>query len=300
MNGIVNERLVPTVPLNIKKKDGEWQEISLLLDTGFNGEIVLDPALLDGYNLATRPDHQSRTPEEVLENGDNWNPKAPYKGEIEWGGREKEAGVRLVPEHPLNGMLGTELLKYQRLTVDVLEGRSATIESIPPRSSSAIIRWRSLRSKRQTPFEDDLEEYVKWWGSYLPWTKIQVQDSEGKFRPMWVNVDTGDSGKLSLPAYKVDLLGLKASGKIWIHTTNGREEANQGEIKIIWRGKRRLVKCTHRPNDTPPLIGMKLLKGTRITVDFDVPMPIAEIRRIPGPVRSVRGFMNYLGNFFRY
>ena len=47
MSGVVNERLMPTVPLKIRQNDGAWQKFNLLLDTGFNGEIVLDAALLN-------------------------------------------------------------------------------------------------------------------------------------------------------------------------------------------------------------------------------------------------------------
>ena len=63
MTGVVAERLVPTVPIKIRKKASEWQEINLLLDTGFDGEIALDARLLNRYNLATQPDHQLLTPE---------------------------------------------------------------------------------------------------------------------------------------------------------------------------------------------------------------------------------------------
>ena len=58
MNGIVNEELLPIIPLKISKKDGEWQELSLLLDRGIEDEIALDASISDRYNLATWPDHE--------------------------------------------------------------------------------------------------------------------------------------------------------------------------------------------------------------------------------------------------
>ena len=81
------------IPPKISKKDGECQEFSLPIDTGFDGEIALDAALLDRYNLATRPDHQLLTPEQALESDDNWNIKAPYAGKIESEGRERTVGI---------------------------------------------------------------------------------------------------------------------------------------------------------------------------------------------------------------
>ena len=62
MNGIVNQDLVPVVPVSIRN---EWKDLCLLLDTGFDGELALDAALLRMYDLATQPDHQWLTPEEV-------------------------------------------------------------------------------------------------------------------------------------------------------------------------------------------------------------------------------------------
>ena len=299
IKGIVNERLVPIVRLKIKRKDGEWENLSFLLDTGFNRDIMLDPDLLDRYNMATQPDHRLLTPEEVLKSDENWKPRAPYTGTMKWEDRERTTGIRLVPGSPVDGMLGTELLKYRRLTVDVVEDGDVTIGSIPPRSSKIIPPWPPRRTKPELHFGGDLEEYLRWSGSYLPWTTLKVQDSEGQFKPLWVNVDTGDSQELSLPTRLVERLGLKATGKCRIHTTKGWEEVDRGNANIIWRGKELPVKWIQRSNEHPPLVGMKLFKGTTITVDFEDSAPIAEIRRIPEPPRSVWGILGSLVGRFR-
>ena len=299
MHGVVNEHLLPISPLTIRNKDGEWQDVNLLLDTGFDRELALDAALLSRYNLATHPDHQWLTPEEALKNHDNWGPRAPYTGELEWQGRERAAGIRVVAKHSLNGMLGTKLLMYHRLTVDVLKGGAVTIKSGPSLSSRAVTPWWSPRTQREKPFRGNVEQYLTWSRSYLPWTKLQVQDSGGKFNPIWVNVDTGDSQELSLPLHMVDRLGLKATGNCWIHTTAGLVETKQGGVNVIWQGQKCPVLCTHRPDDKPPLVGMKMLKGTRITVEFDLPVPIVEIRHILRSAPSVRGLLHSLGGHFR-
>ena len=67
LNGIVNEHHLPIVPVDIKREDNEWQELSLVLDTGFDGEIVLDAALLDRYSLATQPQRELLIRKETLD-----------------------------------------------------------------------------------------------------------------------------------------------------------------------------------------------------------------------------------------
>ena len=296
--GIVNERLVPTVPLKCRMKDGEWQEISLLLDTGFDGEITLDAALLDEYGLATHPDHQLLTPDEVLGSDTNWNSRAPYAGEIEWERRERTVGIRMVEQHPLDGMLGTKMLEFHRLTMDASEGGVVTLERIPMSSSSPFTLKRPRNTECLFPFGGNFDEHLEWFDAYVPWTKLKVQDNHGRLNSIWVNVDTGDSGELSLPCRIVDRLGLTASGTCRVHTTEGLVDRNQGEAEIIWQGNKRRVRCIHLPNDKPPVIGMTLLKGNRITIDFDYPRPIVEIRPI-SQSRSVRGFISSLRNHFR-
>ena len=68
--------------------------MDLLLDTGFDGELEINAAFLDRYDLETRPDHRLVTPEEILENPAMWDPEKPYKGTVVWEGREREAGIR--------------------------------------------------------------------------------------------------------------------------------------------------------------------------------------------------------------
>ena len=299
MNGTMSEKLSPTIPIKFRKKNGEWQEISLLLDTGFDGEITLDASLLGKYNLETWPDHEWLTPDKVFESDDNWKPRAPYTGKIELEGREREAGIHMVRQHPLNGMFGTQLLKLQRLTVDVVESGAVTVENMPRRSSSNIPSWLSRKTKLEEPFGCDLQDYLEWLSVYVAWTNLKVRDRRGGLNSIWVNIDTGNNQELSLPSRVVDRLELTTTGKRRVNTTDGLVERNLGEAEIIWQGRKRLVECLHIPNDKPPVIGMELLKGNRLTIDFDFPRPIAKIQRKPEQARSVRGFLDSLLNHFR-
>ena len=286
LNGIVNDDFVPVVPVSIKREDKEWQELNLLLDTGFDGEITLDSSLLTQYDLATQPDHRRLTPEQVMKTKDVWGTRASYTGELLCAGQTRTAEIRLLAGLPINGMLGNKLLKYRPLTVNAELDGTVTIESRGARSHGGRTWWRRHRKARQKPSRQDLMQFL-WkelphlYESYLPWTNLQVQDSNGKFNSIWVNVDTGSNQELSLPTKWVSRLGLKPSDRDWLHTADGLIEVGQGKATVIWQGKERPVRCTYRPDDKPPLIGMNLLKGNRITINFDLDRPTVEIERIP-------------------
>ena len=47
LNGITEERLFPFMPVSIKSEHNQWQELSLVLDIGFDGEVALDEILLN-------------------------------------------------------------------------------------------------------------------------------------------------------------------------------------------------------------------------------------------------------------
>ena len=66
------------VSVSFKREDNEWQELNLLLDTGFDGEITLNSSLLTQYDLATQPDHRWLTPEQVMRAKDVMGARAPF------------------------------------------------------------------------------------------------------------------------------------------------------------------------------------------------------------------------------
>ena len=71
-----DDGLVFFFPINVRNKDGEWQPVNLLLDTGFNGELEINATLLAEHDVATKPDHQLLGPDEVLERSSIWDPKS--------------------------------------------------------------------------------------------------------------------------------------------------------------------------------------------------------------------------------
>ena len=300
MHGVVNKDLMPIVQVGFKDRDREWQDISLLLDTGFNREIMLESSLLDSHNLATWPDHQLLTPDEVLASPEQWEETSPYTGELDWYGRSKEVGIWLAREHTLNGMVGTELLKHLRLTVDVVEGGMATVEDAPPPSQRRFPKWQPFKDKHFRTSAENLadeilfSEHTSRYDRPLPWAILDVPDSKGRLQPIRFNVDTGDSGELGLTSEWVFKLGLSATGTVRKHTIDGSVEVEQGEIEISWDRRKRTVKWSCVPNHKVPAIGMSLLKGKRITMYFGYPRPSLQIHNIPRQPRPTSGIFHSL------
>ncbi len=271
----------------------------MLLDTGFDGELALDASLLNQYSLATRPHRQLLPPDEVLESWDNWGSTAPYTLNMLWHGLPREASLRLFPGNPaFSGMLGTALLMYRVVTVDVMKGGTATVDSAPLRLKHRRTLWRLGRRKRQLPSTENEDEYYKWSNNNLPWTNLPVQDREGKWHIVWVNVDTGNDGELSLPTSWVTRLGLTLPKESEMRTADGIKAVKYGKVKVKWRRKEKPVECRH-VEDRPPLIGMKLLEGTKVTMNFTYPRPAVEFSRVPWSVRLKRGFIDTLLDFVR-
>ena len=216
-----------------------------------------------------------------------------------WAGAQPTADVRLLPEHPFSGVLGTNLLRYKRVTIDATKDGTVTVDTTPTPSRGLLPRWRSDKAKRQRPLFDAPEEYLKWSTCNLPWTNIQVQDSKGGWQTIWVNIDTGYTGELSLPSEWVAKLGLRLPNQCLLQTVRGTILADCGDVEVRWRGKRRRIDCIHRPDDSPPLIGMKLLEGNRITLDFDLPWPAVELRPLPRQSKSVARLFDSLGGWLR-
>ena len=236
-------------------------------------------------------------PDDLFKGRDNWQSIALN---ILWRGLQREASLHLLPSQPaFSGMVGTALLKYQVVTVEVVEGGTVIVDSANSRPEHRRTLWRPSRRRRQRPMTKNEDEYWKWAGSYLPWTNLQVQDRVGNWHTVWVSVDTGDSGELSLPASWITRLGLILSEESKIRTPFGRATVNCGEARIKWQGKEKLVECQHREGH-PPLVGMKLLEGHRITIDFTYPRPETEIGRIPRSSWSKKGLVDSIADLFRF
>ena len=285
------------VPVSIRKGIDQWQQANVLLDTGFNGDIVLEVKLLEEYGLSTERDHT--LPNQDQSTSQDRESTPPIRMELLWAGAQRTVEATSLPEHPFSGMLGTNLLRYKRVTIDATEGGIVTVDTTPTTSRGFLSRLRSDKAKRRRPLFDAPEEYLKWSMSNLPWTDIQVQDSKGGWQTIWVNIDTGYTGELSLPTEWVAKLGLRLPNQCLLQTVRGLILTECGDVGVKWRGKQCRIDCTHRPDGSPPLIGMKLLEGNRITLDFDLLWPTVELRPLPGRSNSVARLFDSLGDRLR-
>lgn len=91
-------------------------------------------------------------------------------------------------------------------------------------------------------------------------------------------IDTGFTGQLVLPPEAVDRLGLPGRGRQRAILADGRTvEVNVYLARVIWHGRERAVQVL--ATDGGPLVGMALLRGSRLTVDAapDGPVLIEEL-----------------------
>ena len=266
---------VPVIPVSVRTLDESWQELEVLLDTGSGYPLVLKGETAIQHRVALGFDHRMQAPVPYVEfPGDSVRETWDWV-EVQLGGYGRAVQAQFLKHHCFAGHIGPGLLSKRRLIVDVREGGAVTIGEIPRSTSFDRIRRLVHKPKRQRPYPD------YWWK--LPWTNVTLNDREGRCYPCSVNVDTGHDGELCLPPSYVQRLGLNLAGKTLMHTSKGRGYFRCGEAEILWEGQQRMVKCIEHEECKPPLIGMKLLWGKRITIDFDewAEAPMAQIGPIP-------------------
>lgn len=91
-------------------------------------------------------------------------------------------------------------------------------------------------------------------------------------------IDTGFTGQLALPPEAVGRLGLPGRGRRRAILADGRTvEVNVFLARIVWHGRERAVQVL--ATEGGPLVGMALLRGSRLTVDAapDGPVLVEEL-----------------------
>ena len=280
ISGIVNEKLLPIIPVRVKKLDGAWQKLSVLLDTGSAVSFMLAETTISQHGIAFRHDYNSPASVGPIQRPGNSMPMPPYWVELELEGTSRVVEAHILETDDFQGVIGPDLLPNRRITIDVEKSRAVEIDCIPAPTPLACIRGLIRKPERQRP----CLEYV--WK--LPWVDVAIKDSEGGWRPFSANVDTGNSEQLSLPPSKVEEFGLRLPDKCRVNAPDGPFDASCGEVEICWQGSPCTVTCIQHQEKKPPLVGMKLLCGNRITIDVDVDYlpPVVEVARIPGSASS--------------
>ena len=300
--GTVNSHLMPIVPVNVRNEDNDWEQFELLLDTGFDGAVALELDLINRHCLQTRPTRLLLTPEFVSERDPKWGHIPPFTVEALLDGAPREASLLILDEHPFSGMLGTEILKFHRVTVDVVEGGLATVETCPRSPAAAWAGANSEIANAQDPSEKTRKTMRSGCTETFRGPAFRFGDGEGDWHTIWVNVDTGSSEELSLPSSWVSRLGLRLPNESQMETVNGPLAGHSGKVEIIMEGERHCTECFSRNDGAPPLIGMKLLEGNRITIDFEDfagTNEDVEIKPIPKSRPYMGGFLRSLADRLR-
>ena len=95
---------------------------------------------------------------------------------------------------------------------------------------------------------------------------ITVMGSEDGLQFLAVVLDTGFTGYLTLPPDSIRLLGLPSIGSRIFELANGEQfEFNTYLATVLWHGQPRRVLILR--SDSVPLLGMSLLRGSRVTLD---------------------------------
>jgi clan AA aspartic protease len=119
IRGTVNALRHPIVRIVVRGLEGREQVVEGLVDTGFDGTLLLPPDLVSTLAL---PFHGSRT---VLLADGNFHEVANHKGRILWEGIERPICIVAAGSQPL---LGMTLFVGYRLCVDMVDGGVVTAD----------------------------------------------------------------------------------------------------------------------------------------------------------------------------
>ena len=225
---------------------------------------MLDRSVMYGHDIAIAPDRDA--PAAIDPKDLHVNPVSdfPFWFELMWEECPRKVKAKVGDLRKCSGLLGTNLLQYRRLTIDVVENGAVKIErlhSLDPLGHPTS-RFDMPTKHRHSAKDPSLSRK-------LPWKEIAVIDVEGKRQTISANIDTGDDGALTLPPSHVDSFELTLPNDCVVNTINGEVDALCGDVEIVWQGCHRSAECIQREDVDRPIIGMKLLSDNRITVDFE-------------------------------
>ncbi len=295
ISGFVNDHLLPIIPVSVKRLDENWENLDILLDTGADTGLMLGRATVERHGIALSPGRNVPATIDPGELPGNSITISPFWVELILEEHSQLVKADIREMHKLSGLLGTDFLQDRTITMDVVKDGAVNIDRIPaPPSPSFLARLRSgLRKPKLQYYPSQNPKLPR----KLPWAEVTIKDSKRRSQTIYANVDTGDNGQLSLPPSEVERLGLRIRDKFRVNTIDGEVDASCGEVEIVWQGIPRTVECIQRQELDRPIIGMKLLSGNRITIDFDcVSQPAVEIAPIPRPALPNEGFLQSFGD----
>lgn len=110
--GRVNSSLEATIPLQVVARGGDVHDCQAIIDTGFDGELLLPAWLIQPLNWRQRGRRTA-----LLGDGSRTS-FTVYRGVVRWNGVDRPVQVL---ESYGDVLIGMRLLKGHRLTIDAVE-----------------------------------------------------------------------------------------------------------------------------------------------------------------------------------
>jgi clan AA aspartic protease len=121
IQGIVNAKRQPIVPLTIRGDAGQEAAIETLLDTGYNGSLMLPLTRVEELGLRFL-----RTDTTTVADGRRV-PVSVYAARVVWDGTERLTSVVAAGTQPL---LGMSLTLGHRVVIEMVDGGIVSVEHL--------------------------------------------------------------------------------------------------------------------------------------------------------------------------
>ena len=113
----------------------------------------------------------------------------------------------------------------------------------------------------------------------VPGISVFVLDQAKQPVPVHASIDTGFNGDLTLTLTRIAQLGLARTGDVLVQLADGSfSKQRYYRAQLTWNGAIRDVKVILI--ECKPLVGLKLLEGSRLAIDVIVGGPVT-IEPIP-------------------
>lgn len=122
MTGVITPDREAVIRLRVRGPGGQEEEVEAVIDTGFNDFFTLSTLSIAALNLPFEGPAQA-----MLADGSVVSMNY-YRATVAWDAQYREIPVLEADGGPLVGMA---LLYGKRLTLDVVDGGPATIETLP-------------------------------------------------------------------------------------------------------------------------------------------------------------------------
>lgn len=120
--GVVNAQCEAIIGLTLIGANDQQIRVEAVIDTGFDGWLILSPSLIDKLGYAWRGSCES-----ILADGSNTDLNV-YGGVVLWDRRRRNIPAHEAESTPL---LGMRLLEGFELTIQARSGGSVTIRRLP-------------------------------------------------------------------------------------------------------------------------------------------------------------------------